>query len=387
MQHNRLLYGIDCLLQQNLYKQQRLALVTNDAALTAGSGLLNRVALQQQGFRLQKLFAPEHGIDTNGEDGVAQPGGTDVLTGLPVISLYGTQLAPSATDLADVDGVLFDIPDVGCRYYTYLWTLTHVMEACAAQQKPLLVLDRPNPITAVLDKAEGPFLNEEHCASFLGRWNIPLKHSCTLAELARYFAATRLPKLQLQCIPMQGYQRHWLAGEHFAFQATSPAISSVTSALFYPGTGLLEGVNVHEGRLTPAPFAQLGAPWLNAPALKELLDAADLPGLHCSVLPYSARTAPYAGQTCNGLQLHCSDPYSFMAVATGFRILQLLAQLHPQQLQQRLYPTAANPGGQNHLSRLTGVPDAFEKIKQGYPFQLQVGADWKKEIAPYLLYN
>lgn len=386
MQNNVLQYGIDVLLQQQLYKQHRIALVTNDAARTA-EGIVNRVALLQQGFQLQKLFSPEHGIHISGEDGAAQPHGTDLKTGLPVISLYGAQLAPTADNLADVDLVLFDIPDIGCRYYTYLWTMTHVMEACAAAEKPLVVTDRPNPIGAILEKAEGPFLDEEHCASFLGRWNIPLKHSCTIAELARYFAATRLPALQLHCVPMQGYQRYFMAGRDYTFHPTSPAIQHPASALFYPGTGLFEGVNMHEGRETAMPFAQFGAPWLDAEKLKQQLDALQLPGLQSSLVHYKATTAPYAGQTCYGLQLHCSNPGQLMAVQTGISILQLLAQLHPQQLQERLYPTAANPGGRHHLDRLTGVANAFEKIMQGHAFHLHIADTWKKMMQPYLLYG
>src|SRR5690606_8412023 len=146
-----------------------------------------RKALQDAGFQLVKLFSPEHGLLAVGADGVAQADFVDPLTGLPVVSLYGSKMAPEPQDLESLDAVLFDIPDVGCRFYTYLWTLSYVMEGCARARIPLFVLDRPNPLGGDLSQAEGPMLDEAHCSSFIGRWSIPIRHSCTLGELALYF--------------------------------------------------------------------------------------------------------------------------------------------------------------------------------------------------------
>ena len=137
---------------------------------------MSRVALLKNQFKLVKIFSPEHGISVKGDDGVKQQNVTDTITDLPVVSLYGEKLMPSEEDMQDVDMVLFDIPDIGCRFYTYLWTMTYVMESCAAYNKPFMILDRPNPIGALLEKAEGPMLDEANCSSFIGRWNIPLKH-------------------------------------------------------------------------------------------------------------------------------------------------------------------------------------------------------------------
>jgi uncharacterized protein YbbC (DUF1343 family) len=216
-------FGVDALLQQSArHKGLRIGMITNDAATTSG-GLLSRVALLQAGFGITQLFAPEHGIATTGEDGAPQPNATDAATGLPVTSLYGEKLAPAAADLQELDLLLFDIPDIGCRFYTYLWTMTHLMQACATHHKPLLIADRPNPTGAQLHLAEGPWLNEASCSSFIGRWNIPLRHCCTLGELARYFTATRVPGLELTVIKAPGYQRHQLAGQAFDFVPTCHA--------------------------------------------------------------------------------------------------------------------------------------------------------------------
>lgn len=377
-------YGIDTLLQQAAaYKGQRLALVTNDAALTI-EGKPSRAALLQAGFNIVRLFAPEHGLTSTGDDGAAQPNGTDALTGLPIVSLYGHQLAPTAEDLSDIDTVLFDIPDIGCRFYTYLWTMTHVMEACALYKKPLMVLDRPNPTGAQLHMAEGPWLNEAACSSFIGRWNIPLRHCCTLGELARYFAATRLSQLQLSVVPVSGYQRHHNALLYFPFVPTSPAMQTVQAALLYPGTGLWEGLNLNEGRGTAAPFAICGAPWLNNGALCEQLQ---VPGpLRILPVNFTAAAGPYAGQYCQGLSLQVTDADAFYPVRSGLALLRAIAQAHPHQLTERPYPTAANPSGRGHLDRLLGQPGSFAHLLSGEDFITDIAAEWEGMMGEYLLY-
>ena len=157
-------FGIDVLLANHpSWKKDRMGLITNHAATTFDI-TPSREALLQQQFNLIKLFSPEHGLDVKGADGHEMKDGTDVLTGLPVISLYSTKLAPSKEDLADIDIVLFDIPDVGSRFYTYLWTMTNVMEACAQNKKKFVLLDRPNPISGNTELCEGPILDESQAS-------------------------------------------------------------------------------------------------------------------------------------------------------------------------------------------------------------------------------
>ena len=201
------LFGIDHLLQLSAieWKHSRIGLVTNEAATTHAMEP-TRLVLQKAGFNIRKLFSPEHGLNVKGADGAPMLNGVDELTDLPVISLYGQKLAPDQTDMEDLDCLVFDVPDAGVRFYTYLWTLSYLLEACARYQKPLIVLDRPNPISGLADLQEGPFL-DEICASFIGRWNIPLRHSCTLGELALYFNANRGIKANITVIPCQGWNR------------------------------------------------------------------------------------------------------------------------------------------------------------------------------------
>lgn len=380
-------YGIDVFLQQpNAFKNKRIALVTNNAATTI-SGELSRVALLKSGFNLVTLFSPEHGITTAGDDGAFQQNITDPVTGLPVISLYADKLAPSKEDLQNIDLVLFDIPDVGCRYYTYLWTMTHVMEACAANQRLFVVLDRPNPIGAELSKAEGPFLDEQNCSSFIGRWNIPLKHSCTLGELALYFTATEISGLNIDVIKVQHYNRTQTAAHDFFFTPTSPAIQNIETALLYPGTGLLEGINVNEGRGTEQPFQICGAPWMKNEELKQLMEKQQHPGIAFTTYVYKPAAAMYSGETCNGLQLLITDAKIIAAVKTGIELVQTIIQLHPQHIKERLYTTNANPTGIAHLDKLLGVQHVFTKLQHGHSVEIKIAAEWEQTMKPYLLYE
>jgi uncharacterized protein YbbC (DUF1343 family) len=380
--------GIDIFLKPHVSrKNHRLALVTNNAAKTAG-GEMSRVALLKNGFSLVKIFSPEHGITVKGEDGMFQKNIIDAETGLPVISLYGEKLAPDEEDLQDVDAVLFDIPDVGCRFYTYLWTMTHVLEACARFNKPLIILDRPNPIGGDLNFAEGPMLDETACSSFIGRWSMPVRHCCTMGELANYFLQKKNIDAELKIISVKNWQRSHLAGSTgFPFHPTSPAIKNIDTALLYPGTGLLEGINVNEGRGTEKPFLQFGAPWINAGELLSAFVSKNLSGIAAEKISYTPVDSLYKNETCNGLSLSVTDRNALRPVAYGFTIISLLMQLYPEKISERLYKTNANPSGGGHLDKLTGVKNSFILLKAGLPFPTDVSISWQSEISDYLLYD
>ncbi len=378
--------GIDSfLLQKEKYGRLRMAIVTNDAATTK-EGLMSRAALLKNQFNLVRIFSPEHGITVKGDDGVLQPDSLDTLTGLPVISLYSEKLGPSEEELQDLDMVLFDIPDVGCRFYTYLWTMTYVMEACAKYRKPLVVLDRPNPIGAIMENVEGPMLDEQYCSSFIGRWNIPLKHCCTLGELALYFASTRLPGLSIEVIKAVNYRRHHRAGQDVEFVPTSPAIRNIHTAMLYPGTGLWEGILVNEGRGTDNPFGQITSPWIKS---NQLCDALVPVLKNVRVAPISCipRSGVYANETCYGITLHITQPSEYMAVESGIRIVQTIMRLYPDEIKERHYVTNANPTGERHMDKLLGCVEAYERLKQHEDIDVNVSGEWHKMIYPFLLYS
>jgi uncharacterized protein YbbC (DUF1343 family) len=377
--------GIDLIVKDPIsFQNKKWALVTNDAAYTK-NGKNSRLALIRAGISITKLFSPEHGIDAQGADGAKQDNRIDPLTHLPVISLYGSSWLPQESDLKDVDGVLFDIPDIGCRYYTYMWTMTFVMEACAKYGKPLIILDRPNPTGTLLEDAEGPWLDEIRCSSFIGRWNIPVVHACTLGELANYFAGEKFPDLSLEIIRVKDYSRSARTLQH-PFLPTSPAMQTLETTLLYPGTCLFEGVNINEGRGTAHPFTQFGALWLNADKLMASLDSSFFKGIDSNVVRFLAASNPYENEYCEGIRFKIIDAKSVRPVRMGIHLLQQIAKLHPDKFSERLYCTYANPAGTGHLDKLLGVQYGFEKIKSDYSFTLDVHLEWKNRISKYLLY-
>ncbi|ADB36523.1 exo-beta-N-acetylmuramidase NamZ family protein [Spirosoma linguale] len=385
--------GVDVFLKHvAVYQGQRLALVTNQAAITH-TYTPSRQALLRAGFPIVKLLSPEHGLDTIGEDGKPMRNGIDALTGLPISSLYGDKLQPTADDLADVDTVIVDLPDVGCRFYTYLWTLTQVMEASTSHQKPLILLDRPNPLSGRLDLAEGPLLDEAHCSSFIGRWRMPLRHSCTFGELAMCWRQERLPALALTVVRVEGWQRDQFATDwQPSFVPTSPAMISAEAALLYPGLGLLEATNLSEGRGTPTPFRVAGAPWLDAGKLVAMFNEIGLPGVVARAVTFVPQSIKYAGQLCQGLMFHVLHQQDFRPVLMGLLFIKLVYDTHFGYFNWSCYPTHVNPTGKRHMDKLLGIPNAEELFRQPLPeftktlHSLLRCEAWMDNMKPYLFY-
>jgi uncharacterized protein YbbC (DUF1343 family) len=379
--------GIDVFLQDpEVNKNSALAIVTNNAAFTS-ERILSRLALAEKGFNLVKIFSPEHGISVKGADGSYQKDAIDIKTALPIISLYGDRLMPTEEDLKDIDIVLFDIPDIGCRFYTYLWTMTYVMEACAKYNKQLIILDRPNPIGGNLEMSEGPMLDEKTCASFIGRWSIPIRHSCTLGELANYFSNKKVKGLDLKIIPAKNWKRNQIARIGFDFYPTSPAIKNISTALVYPGMGLLEGVNVNEGRGTDNPFMQFGAPWINAEGLQLELKKKNRTGIDLNPCSYIPSDSLFKNETCYGLELNLTDANKFRPVAFGIDLISVLFKLYPHQVKERAYVTNVNVSGGGHLDKLLGIKNAFDLLRSNASIETNVSQSWAKEIQTYLLYS
>jgi uncharacterized protein YbbC (DUF1343 family) len=376
--------GIDIFLQDPVVnKNSRFAIVTNNAAFTSDR-ILSRLALVEKGFNLVKIFSPEHGISVKGEDGIYQKDSIDIKTSLPIISLYGDRLMPTEEDLKDIDIVLFDIPDVGCRFYTYLWTMTYVMEACAKYKKQLIILDRPNPIGGNLEMAEGPMLDEKTCASFIGRWSIPIRHSCTLGELANYFANKKVKGLDVKIVQVKNWDRDQITND---FYPTSPAIQNISTALVYPGMGLLEGINVNEGRGTDRPFLQFGAPWINAEELQTEIENKKITGVETNPCAYLPVDSLYKHEKCNGLELHLIDVNKFHPVDFGVHVISTLCKLFPHAVKERAYITNVNPTGGGHLDKLLGIKNAFDLFRSNTTFKTGVSNCWPEEIANSLLYH
>lgn len=388
------LAGIDCLLSQNpWWKHHRIGIVTNDSACTH-DGITTRKALVNHGFNVVCIFSPEHGLHVMGPDGVPLQDTTDPVTLLPVISLYGSKLFPSECDLSKIDILLFDIPDAGARFYTYLWTMTHCMESCAIVRKPFIILDRPNPLSGDLSMAEGPFLQENTCSSFVGRWCIPVRHSCTTGELATYFNAIKKISCSLEIISCKNWKRsqyHTATGWNFI--PTSPALQRFESMLLYPGTCFLEATNLHEGRGTQLAFSLVAAPWLGPEKLISYLKTFSIPGIGFKMTQFTSSTHKYTGSVCRAVLFFVTDPEKFKPVQFGLILLYSLKKLFPS-FGWDLYPSAVNPTGKNHLDRLMGIPHveklfdgSRDEFLQNIKRQCVISAFWQEQVGKYLLYD
>jgi uncharacterized protein YbbC (DUF1343 family) len=327
--------GLDVLIatQFSLLQGKRVALITHRAAVARDGRTALDVFRSAPDVKLVAVFTPEHGFGADQEGPVADEPKGDLP--VPFYSLYGQTLQPQRTQLTGVDALVFDLQDVGCRFYTYISTLRLCMESAARQRVSVFVLDRPNPIGGVA--VEGP-VSEPQLESFTNCHPLPIRHGMTVGELARMFQTERQMELDLHVVPLRGWQRQWYLDETgLAWIHPSPNMRSLRAALVYPGVGLLETTNVSVGRGTETPFEQFGAPWIDANQLVAALEAYQLPGVHFTPVRFRPTRAPYAGEDCFGVKLEVTDRRRFEAVRTGLAIAVALKRLYPQHWQSRNY--------------------------------------------------
>lgn len=386
-------FGIDNIVKINpAWKNENIGLITN-AAATNAQLVPSRKLLKDLDFNIKKLFSPEHGLDLHGVDGAKMDDFVDVLTQLPIISLYGNKVMPSADDLNDIDLLLFDIPDVGCRYYTYLWTMTYALEACKKYHKKMIVLDRPNPISGFLPLSEGPILDEQTCSSFIGRWGIPLKHGCTIGELALYFNETKKIHADLEIVKCSFWNREMMQPDWgMQFVPTSPAIQNFEAAILYPGLGLLEATNISEGRGTALPFQQVGAPWMDGNKIAEAFNGFGIDNLDLKPVRFIPTENKYKNESCNGVKFRVTHYPSYLPIFTTLLFIKLVKDIYPQHFKWMPYPTHVNPSGNNHLDKLLGIEKSealFNLPMLAFLQKIELftnSSEWQKAIEPFLLY-
>ncbi|MFN3850537.1 MAG: exo-beta-N-acetylmuramidase NamZ domain-containing protein [Spirosomataceae bacterium] len=381
-------FGIDNLIDNAKPDEfGRIGLVTNDAAYTA-SGVRSREALLAAKFDIRKLFSPEHGISAKGADGAFIPNGLDLLTKLPIVSLYGDKLAPTQEDFADIDTVFFDIADIGLRYYTYLWTLSYVLEECAKNNTKLVVLDRPNPLSGA---TEGPMLDESNCSSFIGRWDVPIRHGCTLGELAKFFNSERKINADLRIIGCKNWQRNMFFNDwNLPFQPTSPAIASWACMLAYPITAFCEATNLSDGRGTSTPFLQIGATWLEGLGLSKLEEISQ--GVDFQYCRFTPTEGKFKDEVCSGIKVNVVNPEIYKPTLTGLCLIKTIKEQFSARFEWKPYPTRANPSGNRHMDLLTGISDSetlFELPWDSFLQKITALTDtqnWQKVIEKYKIY-
>jgi uncharacterized protein YbbC (DUF1343 family) len=375
----------------------RIGLLTNDGARVGlaakQTGALSRLAIKGHAFNLVRLFSPEHGLSASAPDGAAVPDGDDPETGLPVVSLYGKELRPSSTAVEDLDLIVVDIQDVGVRFYTYVWTLSHLMEVAAETSLPLVILDRPNPLGGREAWVEGPMPELPSPSSLLGRWPLPVRHSLTIGEIASLLREEMDLDLDLSVVSMKGWERGMLWRDtDLRFHPPSPAIPSPESALLYPGLALFEATNVLEGRGTPWPFRWFGAEWLDSRAMADAVNSA-LPDATWA-RPHPLSVARTGSDPCPGVLLEIRRPAALRPVALGLRLLGLFPTLYPERFEWAPYPTTVNPTGEGHLEGLLADPvlvqaleDAPETVDEDLIADRTSAREWWNRARPHLLYH
>lgn len=321
--------GLDVLVRQQFapLAGHIVGLVTNQTGVdTHGRRTIDLVAAAP-GVKLAAIFSPEHGITGDANTDVAH--GRDAATGVPIWSLYGTVRRPTAAMLKGITLLVFDIQDVGVRYYTYLTTLVYVMEEAARAGIAVVVLDRPNPITGRY--VEGPLMDPD-LASFTAPHAIPVRTGMTIGEFGRMVAAERSIPVSLTVVPLEGWERtRWYDETTLPWVNPSPNIRSVTQALLYAGVGLLEATNLSVGRGTEAPFEMVGAPWVEAHGLARALNDLRLPGVTFEPVTFTPTADVYAGLACGGVRLRVTDREAIRPVTIGLALARALRERHRDQ--------------------------------------------------------
>jgi uncharacterized protein YbbC (DUF1343 family) len=346
--------GLEVLLERpGPVRGLRIGLVQNPASVTQHLEPASVALRSRRGVRLVALFGPEHGIAADAQDLVELGDSRDRETGLPVFSLYGETRVPTRAMLAELDAVVFDLQDVGSRYYTFVYTLLHVMEACAREARRVVVLDRPNPIGG--DVVDGNVLEPDY-RSFVGMHPLAVRHGMTVGELAQLFREELALDVDLHVVAMKGWRREMgFRDTGLPWVMPSPNMPTPDTALVYPGGCLIEGTNLSEGRGTTRPFELVGAPWLDAGALVRAMEKERLPGVGFRPATFTPTFQKHAGQACHGLQVHVSERRRFSA------FLAYLLLIHHARAQAPVRFAWRDP------------PYEYERVK--LPFDILCGTD------------
>lgn len=377
-------------------QDMRVGLIVNHTAQVDTAHLIDAID-RAPGVEVGALFGPEHGLRGEAEAGETVTDGRDDRTGAPVYSLYGDTRKPTPEMLDGLDALVFDIQDIGARFYTYISTMGLAMQAAAEADLPFIVLDRPNPLGGTY--VSGFVLNPEH-ESFVGQYPIPIAHGLTIGELARLIQGEGLlpglENLQLDVVPMQGWSRsmQW-PDTGLSWTAPSPNIPDFETALVYPGTCFFEATAASEGRGTKQPFLHLGAPWpaQKAASLADTLNARNLPGVTFDATTFTPRSIPgmashpkHESQALHGIRISISDRRAYRPVETGIHVLHAFYHAAPQDAET---PFIARPAW---LTKLAGTERLGAMLGDGRRPEAII-ATWQDEVdafrqtrKPYLLY-
>lgn len=349
--------GIDYFIASGRYRSGKIGLVTNHTGRTE-SGELTVDALIACGYRLGALFSPEHGIFGVEQDGVKT---SDMKYGdIPAYSLYGKNRRPSADQLKDLDLIVFDMQEVGSRFYTYLYTLAYVMEAAADAGIPVIVTDRPAPLGR---KVEGNPIDPAF-DSFVGAYGLPCRTGMTIGEFARYVKANYVPDCELEVIETD--RESAVGWKDPRWINPSPNMPSLSTAAVYGGTCLVEGTFLSEGRGTTRPFEQIGAPWIDGTKLAIEMRKLGLSGVDFTSTRFKPAFGKHTGEVCEGVMIHPTQMESFESLKTGVALLSSIASLYPE---EAIVKGPMEGQKLSFMDKLSGSTDFGQKLEER--------ADWR----------
>ena len=388
----QLLLGVDVIRKQNFtpVNGRRIGLLVNPASADSKLNSTVDIFLNARGVKVNVLFGPQHGIRGETQDNMVEwEGFRDKKTGLPVYSLYGKARKPMRKMMEGIDCLVVDLPDVGARYYTFVWTLALCLRACKQFGKACVVLDRPNPINGVA--MEGPVLDPRF-ASFVGLYPLPIRHGMTMGEIALYLNREFNIGCDLTVVTLEGWQRHmWFDDTSLPWVMPSPNMPTLDTAIVYPGMCLLEGTNISEGRGTTRPFEIFGQPGVDPDDVAKRLTKENLPGVMFRPLYFQPTFQKHQGKLCGGAQIHVIDRDTFLPVLTGVAIIRAIYHLYPESFSWK-QPPYEYEGKKLPIDILAGTDELRSQIERGCSLA-NIAQSWQKKLdlfrearKPYLLY-
>jgi uncharacterized protein YbbC (DUF1343 family) len=309
-------------------KGKRIGILCHASSISSKFNHITELFYQRKDCRLSAIFGPQHGIHGQTQDNMIEwKSQVHPVYGIPLFSLYGEQRKPTPEMLNEIDVLLIDLQDVGARLYTYIWTVKLCIEACSEKGIPVFLLDRPNPIGRI--GFDGPVLKEDYF-TFVGGASLPLCHRMTIGEMALWIKEKYYPECNLNVVWMKNWKRSSLFRETgLPWVLPSPNIPSEQTAIVYPGTVLIEALNLSEARGTTIPFELFGAPFIDAYKLKENLDSRNISGCAFRIHGFIPTFHKFQGEYCNGIQIHITDINHFQPVGTALEIFDAIIETSP----------------------------------------------------------
>ena len=374
--------GLEVLLQDvpQVMCDKRVGLICNQSSVNHAFAHAADLLHDHHAFKLTALFGPQHGIRGDVQDNMIETAhGIDRKTGRPVHSLYSETREPTEKMLEDIDVLVFDMQDVGCRIYTFVYTLANCMRIAGRLGKPVVVCDRPNPINGV--DTSGNILEPEY-ASFVGLFPLPTRHGMTVGELAQMFRDRFNVQCDLHIVPMVGWKRElWLDETDAPWVMPSPNMPTLDSATVFPGAVHFEGTQMSEGRGTTKPFELIGAPYINPDAYADRLTELELPGVIFRSCVFQPTFQKHAKVSCGGVQLHVVDRARFDSVLAGIAMVKVAHDMYPGEFLWK-EPPYEYVFDKNPFDVIAGTDKIREAIEQGVDLET-IRQGWQAPLAEF----